>query len=269
MPGEFLDMITGQHETDSILDCYLDPEKFEIDSKKPYRLYRKGYLKTVIVPKELEVYDHPICEIAKQLRSTFLISAGDVSSIKYYPKTRDLETNGGMIYLINDDDEVLRSDIELLENAEKKFFQLLLNDGTSRRLVPDTSKTSTLDAISIIKEYNCHGAILIVSEDDTPVEGCQVVTPAALSEAFKGFDNVITLFGKSLTEITESECLHLMFEIMDRVKCGGRIIIPKCTYEYLSYGRKGAEELMTIKGLVLEAPLPDKENCVVGTSVAI
>ncbi|MBQ6128298.1 MAG: ATP-grasp domain-containing protein [Lachnospiraceae bacterium] len=269
MPGEFLDMITGQHETDSILDCYLDPEKFEIDSKKPYRLYRKGYLKIIIVPKELEVYDHPICEVAKQLRSTFLISAGDISNIKYYPKTRDLETNGGMIYLINDDNEVLRSDIELLENAEKKFFQILLSDGTSRRLVADTSKAATPDALSIIRQYDCHGATLIISEDDTPVEGCQVVTPATLSDAYKGFDNVITLFGKSLTDMTETQCLRLMFEIMDKAKCGGRIIIPKCTYEYLSYGRNGAEELMTIKGLMLEAPLPYKENCVVGTSVRV
>ncbi|MBR4573574.1 MAG: ATP-grasp domain-containing protein [Lachnospiraceae bacterium] len=269
MPGEFQDMVTGQHETDSILDCYLDPVKFEKDSKKPYRLLRKGYLKMIIVPKELEVYDHPVCEIAKQLRSTYKISVGNQGDIKYYPKTRDLETSGGIIFLVHDDIKILQSDLELLENAEKKFFDLLLTDGTSRRLIPDPSGSSSVSAVSLMKDYDCHGATLIVCDESTDIEGCQVVTCDTIDDAYKGFDNVITLFGRSLTKMSESDCLRLMFEVMDKVRQGGRVIIPKCTYEYLSYGRKGAEELMAIKGLVLEAPSPYMENCVVGTSVRI
>lgn len=42
MPAEFLDRISGQHETDSVLDCYLNPTRFEELRKKRYKLYAYG-----------------------------------------------------------------------------------------------------------------------------------------------------------------------------------------------------------------------------------
>jgi hypothetical protein len=51
---------------------------------------------------------------------------------------------------------------------------------------------------------------------------------------------------------------------MDRVKPGGRVIIPQSTYEYLSYKQAGAELLMRIKNLEIQ-PLPaDISGYVVG-----
>jgi biotin carboxylase len=49
----FMDFISGQHETDSALDSYLNPEKFNLDRLKGYRLFAHGVVKTFIVPKNL------------------------------------------------------------------------------------------------------------------------------------------------------------------------------------------------------------------------
>ena len=42
-PAEYMDLITGQHETDSLLDTLLYPENFEKKMTEPYRLLRKGF----------------------------------------------------------------------------------------------------------------------------------------------------------------------------------------------------------------------------------
>jgi hypothetical protein len=64
-PDAYLDLVHGQHETDSTLDCMLDPEKFRRDAAKPYRPLRKGVIKFILVPKDMEVEDHPLWEVAR------------------------------------------------------------------------------------------------------------------------------------------------------------------------------------------------------------
>ena len=39
---------------------------------------------------------------------------------------------------------------------------------------------------------------------------------------------------------------------MELVREGGRVVIPRSTYRYLAYGRKGAEQLLLVKGLELQ-----------------
>ena len=62
----------------------------------------------------------------------------------------------------------------------------------------------------------------------------------------------------------ESACLKLIFDTMDLVKPGGRVIIPDSTYNYLSYQEKGAEELMLIKGLTIRDCDMSSRNYVIG-----
>ena len=50
MPAEFLDRISGQHETDSILDSYLKPKCFFDELRKKYNLHAHGTLKFFITP---------------------------------------------------------------------------------------------------------------------------------------------------------------------------------------------------------------------------
>ncbi|MBE5910740.1 hypothetical protein [Pseudobutyrivibrio sp.] len=58
--------------------------------------------------------------------------------------------------------------------------------------------------------------------------------------------------------------LDPVFKTMDKIKPGGRVIIPRNTYEYLSYKREWPELLMRIKQLTLQAPLVGIYNYVIG-----
>lgn len=265
-PDEYMDLIYGQHETDSTLDSLLDPQKFMREAAKPYRPLRKGALKFIMVPKDMEAEDTPLWQIAKQLRSTYKISADTGSVPKQYVKTRDLESAGGSIYLVHDDESVVNSDLELLESMEQRYFQLLLNDGMSRKWFTDENETET-DFADLMKRNGCCGSILLAKDTDERMEGVQTVTPDTLSDAHGSFDYVIIGYRNSLVGLSESKLLELVFATMDQVREGGSVIIPPETYKHFSYGREGAEELLYIKRFAIEAPKQGMKGEVVGTNI--
>ncbi len=66
---QFLEKIFGQHETDSALDSYLDPGKFEQERLKPYRPLRKGVIKLFILPNDVTLESAPVLQLVRQLPS--------------------------------------------------------------------------------------------------------------------------------------------------------------------------------------------------------
>ena len=263
MPSEYLDLIFGQHETDTMLDSYLDEKGFMLDLEKPYRPLRKSAIKLLMVPENMEAENHPIWVVAGQLRSTYKIDAGTNDATIFYKKTRDLESTGGIIYLVHDDEDVVLRDRAFLREIEKKYFGFLLNDGMSRRWFIDAD-IARPDFEKIIEECGCRGAILAAGDEKWHRDGVQTVTPETIDDAHTGFDYVIIGLQKSLLRLSESDCLSLIFSIIDKVRPGGRVIIPRSTYEYLSYTKEGAELLLQIKGLHIEQPLMRREGYVIG-----
>lgn len=268
MPGELLDQVMGQHETDSILDAFLDPEKFRRDALKPYRPKRKYALKFIMVPKDTDAEAHPLWEIARQLRSTYKVQASSEYANHVYHKTRDLDTAGGSIFMIHDDESVVMEDLHLLQFVEKDYFQLIINDGTSRRWFKEDGEAK-IDYQAIIKRHGACGSILIAKDDDNGIVGSQVVTPDTLDDAHKGFEYCIIGYQKSLIERNEVDLLRLMFGTMDKVREGGKVIIPESVYKYLSYGKRGAELLLYIKRFLIEPPKPGNCGDVVGANEKI
>lgn len=264
MPAEYLDLILGQHETDTTLDSLLSHEWFLKKFEKPYRPLRKAYLKLIIIPKDMDAEDHPIWEVARHLRSTWKIDARNSDGVVQYFKTRDLETNGGVIYMVHDDERVVEQDLEILETLEKKYFGLLINDGTSRKWF-ENGEEPAIDYAALLRECGCSGSILVAADQPAEIPGTQCVTPATLPDAHKGFDYVLITYRKSIVQASESELLRLMFDTMSLVRRGGKVIIPEFSYRYLSYEREGAEMLMRIVGLTLEAFVPGKTRRVTGT----
>lgn len=265
MPGEYLDLILGQHETDAALDSMLDPVKFRKDAARPYRLLRKAYLKIIIVPEAIEAEDHPIWQVAAQLRSTYHISANDPETVAQYVRTRDLESNGGIIYLVHDDKQVVEEDLQILRRMEQSFFKLMLNDGMSRRWFLD-ERIPRPDFPALLRECGARGAVLVAADEPQEIPGTQCVTAESLSDAHKGFDYVVIGYQKTILSLKESACLKLLFDTMELARQGGKVIIPGTTYRYLSYGREGAEELMLVKGLTVEAPAAGSIERVTGTN---
>ena len=265
MPSDFLDRIYGQHETDTILNAMLEPDRFLRDMEKPYRGLRKAYIKLIMVPAEIEAEDYPIWEIARQLKSTYKTAANLPGTVVKLAKTRDLESNGGMIYLVHEDAKVVEDDLQTLRLMERKFFKLLVNDGMSRRWVPFDDGSPT-DFKALLKDCDAHGAILIAADNPQEIEGAQCVTPKTIGDAHKGFDYVVIGYEQSLLDLKgkETACLELLFDTMELVREGGRVIIPRSTYRYLSYGRQGAEQLMLVKGLALEHISASQTDAVIG-----
>lgn len=180
----------------------------------------------------------------------------------FHPKTRDLESNGGIIYLVHDNERVVDEDIATLRAIEKNYFKLLLNDGMSRPwFLKDVEKE---DPKEMLRRYDCHGVTLVAMDEAAQVEGIQCVTADTVSDAHKGFDNVIIAVRESLTERNETACLKLLFDLMDKAREGGRVIIPESTFRYISYGREGAEELMRVKGLRVQPSRQGEDDRVIG-----
>jgi hypothetical protein len=251
-PSGFLDRIYGQHETDTVLDALLDPDRFLRDMQKPYRGLRKAFIKLIMVPAAMEAQDYPIWEIARQLRSTYKLAVPKPGTVIDFPKTRDLEASGGMIYLVHEDPKVVESDLQTLRLMERDFFQLLLSDGMSSRWVPFDDASPT-DFKALLEECDAHGAILMAADTPREIEGAQCITPDTLADAHKGFDCVVVGYERALLDLHEKATLllALLFDTMELVREGGKVVIPRSTYRYLAYGRKGAEQLLLVKGLEL------------------
>ena len=263
MHADYLDPIYGHHETDILLDCFLDREKFMRERNTPYAPKAKGMLKLIMVPKDMEAENHPIWAIAKRLKSTYRIAVGDENSVAEYVKTRDLESAGGIIYLLHEDENVVMKELNLLRRLERDFFQLLLSEGMARRWFMDAGVPAE-EPEELMKSCGCSGAVLLAVDEPAEIPGAQVVTPETLDDAHMGFDHVIIAYQKSLLTITDPACLKLIFDTMDKVRPGGRVIIPKSTYRYMAYEREGAEMLMLVNDLNITAPIPGQKDLVIG-----
>ena len=262
-PAGFMDQIYGQHETDSVLDAYLAPGKFAAQAEKTYRPLRKGYIKLIMVPENIEAESLPVWTIAENLRSTYKINVSGREEIRSFIKTRDLESAGGTIFLVHDDPNVVEHDLNLLTMIEKKYFSFLLNDGMSRRWFPypeDPGQQIDLQALA-----DKEGSTLIVTQKEESVGGALLIHPREIGKVTDGFDQVIIDLGDLVTGINEVRCLETVFAIMKKAKVGGHVLItPEC-WQYFSYQREGAELLLSVLGYTIEAPLPGQGQLVIGT----
>ncbi len=57
----------------------------------------------------------------------------------------------------------------------------------------------------------------------------------------------------------------MILKIIEKVKTGGIILIPKSTYQYIPNGRIGVEALIRVLDLKLEMPIYDLKVCVVAS----
>lgn len=92
---KYSEMVSGQHETDSALDSYLDPEKFHQDSLKPYRLKRCGISKDLVLTEDTAVNSAPVLQICKRLKSFYSASFDLIGRSDVLTQTTDMETEAG------------------------------------------------------------------------------------------------------------------------------------------------------------------------------
>ena len=254
LDAEFLDMISGQHETDSALDSYLNPEKFNLERLKGYNLYAHGVVKNFIVPKDLIVKSSPINFLADNLKSFFKTNVS-VKTPKIFHKTQDLETVGGTIFLVHSDPQQIQKDVDFLRDIEKRAFQLVLSEEIHKNVTVDENEIKKAIP-SLINDIKPYGTCLLVTEDIYDNLSAYQVLLKDLGSVKGKFNCVVINLNRSIADKKDYEIVRLFLNIFDKVKSsGGLILIPKTTYDYMPNSRLGAEALVKLSNFKIEMPI--------------
>ena len=261
MPRQFVDMAFGQHETDSALDAYLDPKRFALKKQELYRPLRKAAVKYFILPDDTPADTAPVISISRRLKSYYQGNFDRVGRETVLARTSDVETAGGTLYLIHDDEKVVKRELELLHTLEMKYPRILFHD-----LQPERQKPAEdFDLPKIMERTACHGATLLFSDNLTQAEGVIVVNTDELPDVYDGFDQGILDLREEASFIDTESLLHKIFTFFRKVRQGGRVIVPESTYCRLPYGADGMDILAKLGGLQIEVPSSGKSSLLIAT----
>ena len=251
MSRKFVEEIFVQHETDSALDSYLDHEKFEEAKRMPYKVRKHGAMKFFIIPEDTEVDSAPVLQIATHLRSYYSAAVDQIGRTSTLKETRNLETAGGTVYLLHEDEQVLRSDCDLLHLLETKYPKILFQDlectGNAGRAEPNVA--------AVIKAAKCHGATLVFSDTLSSTEGATVVNAENLSDAYDSYEQGILDLSRPESFADLESVIQQIYGFASKIRSGGKILIPESTYCNLPYGMGGMEILLRVAGLNIEMPV--------------
>lgn len=250
MSRKFVEKIFGHHETDCALDAYLDPVKFEQDLNKPYRPLRKGAMKFFILPKDVAAETTPIIPISKRLKSFYKGSFDRLGRELLITQTKNLETTGGTVYMVHEEEQLVIDECNLLHTIEMKYPDILFQDGNAKK----AAATTKADIPAIMKEMNCGGGTLIFSDTETEVEGATVIGEKDLRSAYDSYEQGILDLRKPETFADLEIVIQQIYEFADKIREHGRIIIPESTYTNLPYGMEGMEILLRVTGLRIDSP---------------
>ena len=263
MDAKFLDRISGQHETDSILDSYLNPQKFVYEQDRGYKLYAHGCLKLFIVPNDIVPESSPMRFIGHRLKSHYKTAQGITDGKHLFAKTQDLETSGGIVYLVHEDGYVLQKDLDFLRSIEKYTFELVLSEAVGK---PVINEDVPLDRIkSIIATVKSYGSTLFITDQILDDVDVLQITPGEIGRVRGEFNCIVVNVNKTFADKKDDLLTLIALKIIDKVKVGGLIFIPESTYQYATHGRITAEALVKALGLQLELPLHNLKGMVVAS----
>ena len=264
MSTGFLDKISGQHETDSILDAYLKPDRFEEERKKPYRLYAHGAVKFFIVPKEIFAESSPIKDISIKLSSYYNMTLPNFfNEDKPLVKTEDVNTAGGNVYLVHEDLFELYNDIDFLRKVESMAFDLVLSEKAEEKIDVDVDK-SVKETNELLAQIEKYGTVLLVSDQKIDAD-CVQITSDEVKDATGDYECVVINLNESITNKMQDEVINLFLDIFEKVKVGGYILIPEGTYQSLRSKRRGMEALLKASNLRIEFPPQNIKNVIIAS----
>ena len=260
---EFLDRISGQHETDSILDAYLKPELFKIKRKKPYRLLAKGVIKDFIVPYDLVAESTSIHHISKNLKSHYKTVFEDISLPgKSFIKTKDLLSSCGLIYLVNEDYYTIQKEVDFLHDIEKNAFSLILSE---KSLKKNRNHVDYSEIKPLLKEVGAYGNTLLVSDETFDDLNIIQTPPLEIDNVNGEYDFVFINIHDSILDMKGEEITKIFLKSMNHIKKGGWLFIPALTYGSISGGRKVIEGLVKTLNLRIEVPIAEVDNIIIAS----
>lgn len=261
---KFMDFISGQHETDSVLDSYLNPEKFNLERMKGYHLFAQGVVKSFIVPKDLIAKSSPMNSIGVNLKSFFKTDLHSIENPETFSKTQDLETAGGTVYLAHEDPNQLQRDVDFIRDLEKRAFQLVFSEELHDDVVIDDNEIFK-GIESLMNEIKAYGTSLLVTENIFDNLNVSQASIDDLDEIKGTFDCVVINLNKSLSDMHDDEITKRFLDIFAKVKFGGLIFIPKTTYDFMPNSRLGAEALLKVLDFKIELPIHKLNRMVIAS----
>ena len=258
---KYVEQIFGHHETDLALDSYLDPKKFEAELLTPYRTKKTGVIKLLILPDDVEINTAPILQIATHLRSYYCSAYDRIGKETMLEKTRSQETVVGMVYLVHEEELVVKQDCELLHLLETKYPKILYQDFKAKE-VPEYRHA---DISEVMKAGNCSGATLVFSDTLKDVRGADVVNSDSLSDAYDSYEQGILDISDERSFADLESLVQQIFTFVGKIRRGGRILVPESTYVHLPYGMEGMEILLRVPGLRIEMPISDMVSLLVAS----
>ena len=247
---KYSEMISGQHETDSALDSYLDPDKFFADARKPYRLKRCGVSKDLVLATDTLVSSAPVLQICKRLKSYYSASFMGIGMTEMLHQTTDMETEAGLIYLIHNDELQVRDDCELLHMLEVKYPKILYQASSEDECTDPIPR----DIEGLIEKAGLEGTTLIFSDTMENHEDATVVITDTLVAAYDSYDQGVLDLSQPRSFVDLESIIQQIFVFIDKIRIGGRILIPESTYCHLPYGIEGMEILLQASGMQIDLP---------------
>ena len=264
MDADFLDSFSGQHETDSSLDSYLNPKKFDYELKKGYKLFGHAALKLFIVPNDLIAESSPMNHISNKLKSHYKTALDPINETQPFLKTQDLETSCGTVFLSHSDGYQVKKDLDFLRSIEKYAFQLVLSEGLDKETEIDEDEAFK-DIHYLLENAPVYGTTLFVTDSIFDDVDLLQVTPDKLDALNGEFDCVVVNLNKSILDKKDDYIASLFLKIFNKVRLSGLVFIPKSTYGLLPNGRVGAEALVRVMDLKIELPLHNLPRMIIAS----
>ena len=264
MKAEYLDMIFGQHDTDSILDSYLNPERFNEQRKQVYRPPGNGSVKLFIAPEDILAKSVPMMNIAPKLKSYFDSTLHKIYETELFVKTEDLNTTCGVVFLANNDQNAINEDIEFLRSIERNAFDLILSKEENKDKKINEKQIIT-ELQNLIKSTDKYGHGLLITDQDVPNTNILQINLKNISRLHGHFDYILVNLNKNLTSMNDEKLVKLIYNICSYIKTGGVLFIPKSTYDYLPGGRKGVEAMMKNSNFNIEVPPFEIKDAVIAS----
>lgn len=115
----------GTSQMIKAVDSYLNPESFLSYYKNGYSLSKYSRWADLIVPASGTIQSFTLLEELERL-SSFHSANVQIKPGDYLPRTVDLYTSPGSIYLINNDPDVLEADYLKLRELEKDSYEFII-----------------------------------------------------------------------------------------------------------------------------------------------
>ncbi|WP_407377694.1 ATP-grasp domain-containing protein [Methanobrevibacter sp.] len=264
METTYLDRIFGQHDTDSTLDSYLNPERFEEQRKQMYRPPAQGKIKLFIAPEDIFAKSAPMVNMTTNLKSYYSTTLRPINETELFVKTEDLNTTCGVVFLVHENPNYVSEDLEFLRRVERNAFDLILSSEEDENLKIDENEIIEYME-NIITTVDKYGNGLVISDQEIKNINILQTNLEGIPGLHGRFDYIILNLNKSLISMRDEEAVKLILKLISFIKVGGIIFIPETTYNYMPGKRKGVEAIIQNLDLKIEAPPFEIKNAVIAS----